>query len=222
MRLMSILNTKAIWLFKTNDLNPRGAPNIKLVADLHARYQFQTMPTPAQIAEFLTKKTGVLFGLGTFAAKGGPASVSVTYYADGLMVETQSGTEVGDEFLADFLEWLRTTHATTDIATLTVRKIYSTELYFTMERNLTLANPKLQAFAEKFGRGAQWPDMELQFGVTGITFGPDPISKGQHPPFRLERDTTTPFSENRYFSAAPLQTEDHLAMIREFEDALSA
>ena len=91
-----------------------------------------------------------------------------------------------------------------------------------MKRDLTIISSKLKAFSKKFGKQAQWPDVELQFGVVAISIGADPVSEGQHPPFRIERDTTASFAESRYFSAVPLPTEEHLAMLGELEAALAA
>ena len=41
-------------------------------------------------------------------------------------------------------------------------------------------------------------------------------------PFSIERRVNTPFSENTYFSAAPLGTFAHLELLQQFETALGA
>ena len=89
-----------------------------------------------------------------------------------------------------------------------------------MAKNLTMIHPKLKGFAENFGSKVFWPNPSLAFDVTGISFGADPISKAQHPPFKLERDIQAPFEHNRYFSSAPLPTDEHLTLLEQLESLL--
>jgi hypothetical protein len=39
-------------------------------------------------------------------------------------------------------------------------------------------------------------------------------------PFSIERRAKTPYEEGKYFSAAPLQTRDHIRILEQFERAL--
>ena len=220
MKLLSISNAKSIWLFSTNDLNPRGMRIDGLLDGLRERYKFQIMPTPVQLHEFVTKREAVQLSMGAFDWSGGAAAIALTYYSDGLMVETRAGTQAGDEYLSDLLGWLKATYGMTDASLLPIRKIYASEMYVSMAKNLTMIHPKLKGFAENFGSKVFWPNPSLAFDVTGISFGADPISKAQHPPFKLERDIQAPFEHNRYFSSAPLPTDEHLTLLEQLESLL--
>lgn len=58
--------------------------------------------------------------------------------------------------------------------------------------------------------------------VGRLGFWWDPVSASTQSHFQLERTIGVPFSEQRYYSRAPLQTEDHLALLEEFEEILLA
>ncbi len=220
MKLLSISNAKAIWLFSTLDMNPRGHSIEGLLEAIQERYKFKIMPTLAQLHEFNTKKQAIPFSMGEFEWSGGVASMAITYYADGLMVETRARTAAADECLSDLLEWLESDHSMNGVKSLSIRKIYSSEVYVTMAKNLTTINPKLERLVKLFAEKSQWPGSATPFQLTGITIGADPSYKGQHPVFKLERDIQAPFDESRYYSTAPLSTEEHLEFLEEMERIL--
>jgi hypothetical protein len=56
-----------------------------------------------------------------------------------------------------------------------------------------------------------------------LVWAPDASRIGLKPSvFTIERRANVPFSENTYFSAAPLGTSEHLALLQEFEDMLAS
>lgn len=220
MKVLQVSNTKSIWLFSTNDLNPSGIAHDGLLEAVRDRYQFQVVPTNAQVLDAVNKKQPVQLGAGTFKSSHGLVGVSLTYFADGLMAETRNSTGVGDELLTDLLDWLNSTYQMTNHREMKVRRIYSNELYLTFDNNLSFVNPKLRGIAAKYGAKAEWPNSTNRLEVIGISFGADPSSKSQLPPFRIERDSNAAFEDARYFSIAPLQTEDHMELLRHMEDVL--
>jgi hypothetical protein len=220
MKLLSIANSKAIWLFSTLDLNPKGASMEGLMAAVQERYQFKVIPTIAQLVEFATNKTALRFAMGDFQLGDEKFGIALTYYADGLMVETRAGTTIADDCLADLLQWATNTYSTTDYKALKIRKIYASEVHVSFDQSLGMINPKLANFGAAMARKARWPQPTPHFEITSVAFGGDPGSKSQHPPFRIERDASAAFEDQRYYSAAPLQTSDHLEMLKQFEDAL--
>ena len=49
-------------------------------------------------------------------------------------------------------------------------------------------------------------------------FGYDPLTVKAGPsPFTIERRADTLFSESKYFSSAPLPTDEHISMLEAFE-----
>jgi hypothetical protein len=65
-------------------------------------------------------------------------------------------------------------------------------------------------------------DQEPQVERIGFAFDPTllPASKAQTLGFILERRIESPFSENRYFSGAPLRTNDHIRVLEQIGRAL--
>lgn len=79
--------------------------------------------------------------------------------------------------------------------------------------NLVTINPKLSEFSERFSRL-----VNHQFEFAGISFWP----RRSIPPaiisaFSLERKVNTDRDEHKYFSRAPLHTDDHLKLLNEIE-----
>jgi hypothetical protein len=56
-----------------------------------------------------------------------------------------------------------------------------------------------------------------------ITFDYDQLTR-KHPlgPFSIQRRENTPFSEGKFFSAAPLPTETHIRLLEDFEKSLAS
>ena len=91
------------------------------------------------------------------------------------------------------------------------------------DKSLNTLNPKLENFTKRLtslivGHGHH----PIAFEISGITFWTDPSVINPPGPFRFERTIDIPFSENRYYSAAPLQTNVHLEMLTELESILSS
>jgi hypothetical protein len=223
MRLLSISSSRAVWLFATNDLNPQGKHHPELMNAVRDRYKIEAMPTPAQILELQSKKQGLPIAVGSFDWSGGNAAIHATLFPDGITAETRAGTDAGDEFIADLVGWLHSEFGMTDSKDLTIRKIYNSEVYVHLSVALNAINPKLNKFADAVGHKASWPAPDLGFEVTGITISPNPAPRLQnpHPPFRLERDASAPFEDERYYSNGPLRTVDHLALLAKFEATMS-
>ena len=60
-----------------------------------------------------------------------------------------------------------------------------------------------------------------RFEMTGFTFHYDKAKYPAHSPvaFKLERRAENPFEKEVYWTEAPLSTDDHLAVLTEFEQA---
>ena len=68
-----------------------------------------------------------------------------------------------------------------------------------------------EAFSQTTGDKTLW-------GPTILTMNSEQIPrKPQHAPFTIQRRTETAFAEKKYFSEAPLPTNEHLALLEAFE-----
>ncbi len=214
MRLLSIHATRVIWLFSTNDLNPIGLGLRNLFSDLQERYKFGIMPNAAQVHEFVTKKQGVPFSAGTFTSSKGAVTISVTIFSDGITVDSRADSSASDEFLTDLLTWLHSKHGLVDFKTLRINKSYISEVYFTMEKSLNSLNGPVSKVAVGLGKTVPSVTKNLHFEISGISFSPDPEQNSKHVNFRIERDAKAPFEDSRYYSIAPLPTQDHLSVVK--------
>lgn len=220
MQLLSINTARAIWLFTLSDLNPRGkAIGQELIDWLKVAYGFTPPPTPAQLG--IQTQTSLTFSSGKFRTgyepDGRPKYVTVEFsvYNDGLVATTRSSTRDADEFLTHVLISAAERFGLAYDPIMVRKKVYLSELDIRLGKELNFLNPQLQRFAEKISSLLG----EL-FEFSGVSFSVHPSPSLQYSPFRIERRINTPWSENRYFSSAPLHTDDHIALLEEFEQNL--
>jgi len=219
MDLLSINLARSIRLFPTIDLNPGGkAIDRDAIKGVSQRYAFAKVPEPKDVVEARQKNQGIVFSNGLFKTTAGKtAMITLTTYADGLVVDTRSSTSDADEFLDDLFRWLHTELELPDPKTIRMKCLYYSDLFISMSRSLNIINPKFAAFSQMLTSMTKSPQAPLNFEVGALGFWIDPAHKAQQTNFRLERAQGVPFSENRYYSAAPLETEDHLKALSELE-----
>jgi hypothetical protein len=220
MDLLNVVKARSIWLFDINDLNPRGKSIFpELVTWLKDNYSFSKVPS--SMTDFDDTKA-LAFLDGQFQAKEEIfLSVDLRVYTDGLIADTRSSTRDTDAFLKDVLDSATREFTLSHGSDVTRRTLYASELIVRCMRSLNGLNPKLMDFCEKISALAHVQN-KSPFETFGINFwNAIPTPNGaQH--FRFERKLNVPGSENRYYSLAPLQTEDHLALLNEFETLLVA
>jgi hypothetical protein len=146
--------------------------------------------------------------------------VSLTVFQDGLIANNRSSTEHGDEFLNDALEWMKTDMGAVDHNTISIKRIYLSEMFVSLERPLAAVNPRFDAFAKLLASTIKSTAQDLRVDAGGISFWIDPSLKTQQAHFRVERADNAAFAENRYFAGAPLETEIHLQALARFEEIL--
>lgn len=223
MKLLSIQRARALWMFHINDLSPSGSAAIRdVVTSAISRYSFNK-PThgpqqlgPSQIV------SGHLFVAGLFnAPAGNRIEVTLTYTSDALAADTRTSTSDSDDFLENFLSWTKEEFGWLDHSSITIRKIYVSELYVSLDRSLGRINPGIQRLNNLLAEKIKTPLTQANFDFGALAFWIDPEQKSRHVPFTIERHKDAPFSDNRYFSVAPLETTAHLEMIEEVEKLLS-
>lgn len=219
MQLLSVGKAQSVWLFDANDLNPRGKyifPD--LIEWLKEEAQFQVSP---KSPDDLDGTKGLAFKQGSFPLGNDNLTVELTLYNDGVIANTYSSTKAADIFIENTL-----TNAAREFdlkygPDLVRSKTYLSEIVVRMEKEIGVLNPKLADFAKRISEahGHTWA---APFEVGGISFWSDTaLSAIKAAPFTLERKVNSPFSEHRYFSKAPLHTDDHLKLLEEFEQLLS-
>lgn len=216
MELLSIQRARSIWLFDADDLNPRGKNlGAKLIDWLRATYHFTRVP--ANVSD-LDETKALYYAGGQFKARSEPIDVELRIYTDGIVGDTRSSTKDTDAFLSNVLQSAANEFSLPYKPELVRRKLYVSEVTVKCIRHLAVVNPKLSDFSAKLTRaiGAKSP-LEL----ASIGFWPDVVPNPGASVFRFERKWGAEFSDNRYYTRAPLQTDKHLELLQQLEDALS-
>ena len=215
MELLSVQRARSIWLFDTYDLNPRGKEiGAALIDWLKAAYHFTKAP---ENVNDLDDTKALYYAGGQFQAKKELISVELRVYNDGIVGDTRSSTEDTDSFLSDVLECAAKEFNLPYKPSTIRRKLYVSELTVKTEGTLATINSKLAAFA---GKLALTTGAKSSVQLAGIAFWPDEPNPGASV-FRFERKWGAEFSENRYYTRAPLQTAQHLEVLQELEDAIA-
>jgi len=216
MKLSAVLLARVIFFVESVELNPRGTayyPDI--IKGLVERYGFKKFPE--KFEDFDEQKGVTLSG-----GKHGDRTVErVTINSWGLTLDTTSSTRDSEELLVEALTWgaehLRL-HYSPDMIK---RKAYVSQIIFYSDMPLLSVNPVLDVVGKRISKEVS-DNLKLPyvFQPRGISLGIDP--EEQRIPvqfFSIERREGAAFSEGKYFSAAPVSTDTHLAVIEEFERA---
>jgi hypothetical protein len=145
-------------------------------------------------------------------------------YQAGLLVTTRSNTTNSLLVLDNALNWAGEQFG------LKYEDIFPAPMYFSqLEIGLDLPLPR--SFPQVSALGAAiskrlsgfW-EQPPKFEMTGFTFHYDKSKYPAHSPvaFKLERRSENPFEKEVYWTEAPLSTDDHLAVLTEFEQACLA
>ena len=218
MKLQSVALARSAWIFQTASLNPRGKSLVPILYSLVQRYSFVKFP---KTAEQMTGKE-VKFENGRFMGTTGEnIDVGLTMYNDGFVADSRSTTDDSDLFLLDVLTWLHDECGLASYEEVTLKKIYTSELYITCEQSLNSVNRELVEFRGKMSHH-DYGYEKHPIDIIGLYFGSDPQNTMLRSfAFTFERAVNVPFAQNSYFSSAPFRTETHLAFLNKLENILS-
>ncbi len=146
--------------------------------------------------------------------------VTLQIFQNGVIVDTRSSTDNSMRVFDDLLQFAKEKNGAT-----VVRRRYHLTSQVTFQSNfkLSLINPFLQPIADRLSSQlSETLDHPILFEPTAIMIGPQTWSMKIVPnSFTIERRAETPFSENTYFSSAPLATKEHIRLIEDIEQALT-
>ncbi|MGA2134108.1 MAG: hypothetical protein ABSH50_17580 [Bryobacteraceae bacterium] len=147
--------------------------------------------------------------------------VNLTLFATGIAIDTGSSTDHAETVLLDFLDSAR---RTLGASIQPRRRVFLSNLGFTSSMKMTVLHPVLQQIADRVTASVSRDiDQPLNYEPTAVFINLDPsLHKFQPSSFTIDRRAEMPFSENSYFSAAPLRTAEHIELVKLFEDALLA
>jgi hypothetical protein len=220
MQLLSVATARSVWLFDMNDINPKGKSFIpELFTWLKDKFKFQTFPSSPTDLDKQTN--GLMFKQGEFNAGTGNINVNLGIYSDGLTAETWASTTDSDFFLQLLLQSASKDFDLAYRPEMIRTKRYISEVIVRLTPPMTNLNPKLEAYCDKLSGMFKRANLG-EFETTGIVFGCDTSHASYKPPgFAIERKADAPFSENRFYSKSPFNTEDHLKALAEFEKLIA-
>jgi hypothetical protein len=186
------------------------------IAEMVRRYGFQKYPATA---EDYNSPNGAVFTLGRM---GDIVIENYIVYRQGVVVDTRSSTRDSEAVLDDVSKWICEISGADPSLQKVVRKFCLSQVTFQSNGSLDALNPQLVELGRLLSeRVSEQAKLNLVFQATALHLQFDFL--GGIPwtlPFRIERQEGIPFSENRYFSQAPLSTEEHLMVLEKFETAL--
>jgi len=215
LQLSAIILARALAYVEAFDLNPRGKvfyPD--LVQGLVERYKFQKFPKGPD--EFDESK-GVVFEDGKF---GGKVIQKFTIFNTLLALETRSNTSDSTELIEDMLVWGTKKFGLAYVPGMIKHFSYVSDLTFYSDVPLLgAACQPLINLATKTSEAltAIWHE-PFQYYPANLTVGHDPMARHYGiAPFSITHRAEARYSENKYFSEAPLPTDMHIALLEEFE-----
>ena len=222
MELLNIVKARSVWLFDIGELNPSGYSLFPdLFGWLKELYDFNK--TPSSVTD-MDETKALVFSGGRYQIKDKPTNVDIELkiYADGLVVTSQSSTKYTDAFLEDVLTSASVEFGMHYSPEMIRRILYLSELNFKSIQSFGAINPELQKFADRI-TDLLPSKQKVEFEFGGVSFWP----RQSLPPvpivaFHIERKLNTDRDEHKYFSRAPLQTDDHVTLLTEIESLFMA
>ncbi len=214
MELLSVLLARAMAWVEPAELNPRAAVFYPDLAQaIVARYNFQKFP---QTLEDFDEAKGVTFAGGRFENSVIDQLVIYTY---GILVDTRSSTQESKRLLEEAMQWGANELGLVYNPSMVKRWQYASHVTFRSDVPLTGLHSVFQRIAGKLTKTiAENMGENLEYQLTSLALDYDALAR-KHPlgRFSIQRRDNTPFSENKYFSDAPVPTDIHIELLKEFE-----
>jgi hypothetical protein len=209
---------RSIWMVDPQVLNPAGRSYWDLYQGLAKRYHFSK--SPQHLLDF-NANNALEFTAGTFAkSKKLHLRVGLSIYSNATVADTLSSTDDADLFLADITQWAAKEYDLLVDPSL-IRKTYVSEIDVKFDSSIKPINPKLDFISGRLDSEVVPMDAKKSpFAGGGVVFWTENINTPQGQTLKLERKHDTDFSENIYYSIAPLQTQQHIALLEDIEKAL--
>ena len=217
MRVSAILLARAVALVESYDLNPFGRvfyPD--LIKALVERYRFSKFPTEFKDVD---EQKGVEF----FAGKWGEDVIDrLAIFSTGIVLDTRSNTSVSRRLIEEALEWGKSKLGLAYDPDLITHFAHVSQLTFYSDITLNALHPALSTLADRVGRVVSEAMGErIDYQTSAIVVQHDPlIRKDSVAGFTIQPRAGVPFSERKYFSEAPLSTDLHVALLKDFEAAI--
>jgi hypothetical protein len=217
MEITAVLLARVVAFIEVQELNPKGkAYYPDITAALVKKFNFQVYPTKP---EDLDETKGVRFAGGKFA-EGTVDQVQI--FTHGLILDTRLSTDVSEKLLYDTLVWAKSELGLHFDERMIKRKGYGSQLTFESEMKMSKLNPVVGNISEAISSKLSVAmGQVVKYEPTALLFNLDQsVTKLMPGVFSIERRAEIPFSDKKYFSNAPLGTQDHIDLLKSFETYL--
>jgi hypothetical protein len=217
MEITAVMLARAVAFIEVQELNPKGkAYYPDIVAAIVSKFNFQVYPSKP---EDFDETKGVRFADGRFA-EGTVDQMQI--FTHGLVVDTRLSTDVSEKLLYDTLVWARSELGLHFDERMIKRKGYGSQLTFESEMKMSKLNPAVGTVAEAISSKLSTAmGQAVTYEPTALLFNLDQSATKLAPGvFSIERRAEIPFSDKKYFSNAPLGTQDHIELLKTFETYL--
>jgi hypothetical protein len=180
---------------------------------LVSRYRFQQYPADRKAFDI---EKGIEF---TDGLLGNVAIERFVIWKNLLVLETRINTDASKNAIEDILQWGADQFAFRYERGDIKRFAYISDIAFHSEAELITYDPVLQWLSKVSSSVLTeiWQE-PVEYRTTSIKIGHDPVLRHLGiAPFSLERRGQARFSDNEYFSEAPLPTNTHLELLHQFE-----
>lgn len=214
-----VLLARTLAYIDVLSLNPGGKVFFPaLVRSLVEKYGFLKFP---QTLEEMDLAKGIEF----LAGKAGNQPIQKFAIWNSLVtVETVSGTDESKMVIDQILDWGKQNFGLLYTPDSVKRFAYISDIAFSSDAPILQLNPATEALTKALEEAMAdiWKE-PFTYQPLGLKIGHDPVSRPFNiAPFSIERKGDANFSENRYFSEAPLPTQLHLKLLEDFENMCHA
>jgi hypothetical protein len=215
MEVTAVAKARALVMIELDALTNRGRVRLSdCIRPLVERYDFQKFPVKPE--DFDIEEKGVRFESGK---ANGLLIDSLIVYNGALVVDTLASTNESKAILLDLLEWGRTGLGISYEERLIRRWGNISHIIFKTDIPLlALYSSPLQKLAAKTSAVTEEIFEGLKYAPNQIWIGHDPAArKNAIASLFIAHRVNTSYSENEFFSEAPLPTHLHIQFLREFE-----
>jgi hypothetical protein len=214
LQLSAIILARVLGYIEPIDLSPRGKIYFpEVVPELVKRYSFQKFP---KTLEDFDESKGVEFLEGK---AGNKVIQKFVIWNTLLVVETRSNTAESKQILEEILAWGAEKFGLNYKPGMIKRFAYVSTLTFHSDAPILGASPALNKLATTTSEAVSeiWQE-PVRYDPMIITLGHDPLARKYGiANFTIQRRAEARFSENKYFSEAPLPTDVHLKFLEQYE-----
>ena len=218
MRLSAVILARVLGYVETFDLGQGKIFFPEVVPQIVERYRFQKFP---QTFEQFDESKGVEFLEGKW---GNAVIQKLTIWNTLLVVETRTNTADSKTILEEMLLWGAQKFGLNYKSGMVKKFGYVSDLTFSSDVPILNMSAAVATLATKTTEAVSeiWQE-SIKYEPFTFSVGHDPLARKYGiAPFSISRRAETPFSENKYFSEAPLPTDLHVKLLNEFEQLIAA